>query len=143
MIINIILLAILLVSSCYDIKFKEIPVWTIWLAGVVSVIYNAILIYKGHFDYNDLIVSLFPGALFLTIALICKGNLGIGDGAMLLAIAPGFGILHIYLGLMLALLLNSLVAIFLIIFKRAGKKTRMPFIPFLSIGIGGAIIVFG
>jgi len=142
MIAYILMMAILIIASIYDIRYREIPLWTMILAMLISIMNLIFSIYLGKFTFIDFVYTAFPGILFLLLAFLFSGSMGFGDGAMLLAVSPVFGVSRVYLGIVIALLFNVLFSIILIILKKAGRKTKMPFIPFLTIGIGGAIIAF-
>jgi leader peptidase (prepilin peptidase)/N-methyltransferase len=142
MFINIIILATLVLASISDIKNKTVPMWMIIIPGLVSLASSAYRIFFCIKDVTEIGYSLIPGLFLILIAFIARGAMGYGDGIMLIAVAPAFGVEKVCFGLMLALFLSAASSIILLIAKKAGRHTSLPFIPFLTIGLGGASIAF-
>ncbi|MCR4904397.1 MAG: hypothetical protein K6A23_16185 [Butyrivibrio sp.] len=140
---NIIIFLILLIACFFDYKNKKIPIWTIVLAAVVSAMNIFMDLKTGNIYRGDLLYVFFPGLVLVALSVISSGNIGIGDGMMLLALSPALGIEVTFIGVCLAVVLCAVVSIVLLTFKRVGPKTALPFIPFLTLGIGGAAFVFG
>ncbi|MFP5224088.1 MAG: prepilin peptidase, partial [Actinomycetota bacterium] len=77
--------------------------------------------------------------VFLLIALITPAGIGLGDVKLVPSLAFGMGLLdrgeaRAFIGLLLAFMLGALVSLGLILAKRAGRKTKIPFGPFLVVG---------
>ena len=67
----------------------------------------------------------------MVLSWISHGSIGAGDGAVLVATGVFLGFWGNLRLLFLALILSALVAGYLLVIKRKGRKDRMPFIPFL------------
>ncbi|GAB3411837.1 prepilin peptidase [Flindersiella endophytica] len=76
-------------------------------------------------------------ALFAVAVLIYPAGMGFGDVKLagLLGLATGwFGAANVLLGLVLAFCLGGLVSLGLVLARRAGRKSAVPFGPFLLVG---------
>ncbi|MCR5772035.1 MAG: prepilin peptidase [Butyrivibrio sp.] len=135
MIFIVLIMLILLIASIYDIKNKAITVPMLVIGAVTAVICGIFQLYFGTTLYSE-IVSLFPGALVLAIAYLTREQIGFGDGFMILFLGPVFGLVNVIIGISAAFILSALFSAALLIFKKAGKKSKLPFLPFLTAGMG-------
>ena len=73
-------------------------------------------------------------ATFLIVALISRGGMGWGDVklAALIGLATGFPL--VFMALITGSIIGSVVAVFLLIAKKKGRKETIPFGPFLCLG---------
>lgn len=132
-------MVILVALSVFDIRKKEIPMWGICLLGMVSLGY---LITGSGIIFYDAIMGCVPGMLLIILALLTKEKVGYGDGLVLLFIGLALGFeLSMYM-LMLALFLNCVMCGALFALHKVGKQTPIPFVPFLTIGMGIVGICF-
>lgn len=136
--VKIILGILLLVESIIDIKSKKVWLWMPFLAGIVGLGYR---ILKGYTNIPEVGAILAVFLLLFLISKITKESLGMGDvwviGSLLLAIGLVEGIKSIFIGF----LLTGIYGGILMVIKKCGGKTRIPFIPFLLAGfIGGGCI---
>jgi len=71
--------------------------------------------------------------LFLLIAIISQGGMGWGDVklAALIGLATGFPL--VFVSLIMGAIIGGLVAIFMLISKKRGRKESIPFGPFLAL----------
>lgn len=139
MIIQILVMLLMLIASISDIKKKEIPVFLLGGAGVLALLEFVLAIVFGSFAAED-IMSLMPGALMILISIISRGELGLADGIMMMSLGPVFGLDRAVLGLMTALFFSCIYSIGILVLKKGNRKTRLPFIPFLTAGTGVAFI---
>ena len=65
-----------------------------------------------------------------------RQEIGMGDGTMMLGIGPVFGVEALSISALFAMTLCGIYSIALIAFGKANKKTKIPFIPFLFVGLG-------
>jgi len=88
------------------------------------------------FLFDGLKAIIFSLLFFLILILITKGN-GIGTGDMLFfSIASiNLGIKNSFEALTLAFSIGAVICLILILTKKLNFKERVPFIPFLSLGI--------
>lgn len=124
------------VAAIQDIRRKEVSVGIVLAAGAVSFITCIVAIAGGTFSIEETIFSLIPGALLLLVAFICRNNMGYGDGLLILAVGPSVGFEKCILGLCVAFFISGIFSIVLMAVKRPGKGYAIPFIPFLTLGLG-------
>ncbi len=131
-IVNTVFMGMMLFGeSIYDIKYKKIPNWFLLVFGLgVAMIF---LLAKRNVNLNC-IMGVGVGIFLLIIGKLTEEAIGYGD-AWTLAIT-GFGLgLHDNLSVMLvAVGAAAGISLFLLMFHRAHKKTKLPFIPFLFVG---------
>jgi leader peptidase (prepilin peptidase)/N-methyltransferase len=140
MIFKVCILVIMIISSIEDVRKKEIPLWVILSCGFVSgisVVYGPV---RGSAGFLDVFLSLLPGAFLLFASLLSRRGVGFGDGFLLLAAGPALGVGVSILGLMIALFASSIFSGILIMLRKAGRRTRIPFVPFLALGMGAMIL---
>ena len=136
MIFEICVLLLLLIASAVDIRKKEVPLWELGVAGALSAAKIITDLVVGSFDPLASALALVPGALFLALAFITRQGVGYGDGLLILCIGPALGLYGLALGLIISLFACSLFSGVLLLLKRAKGGTRIPYIPFLTIGMG-------
>ncbi|WP_158589569.1 prepilin peptidase [Butyrivibrio sp. CB08] len=128
------ILLILIISSIEDIRKKEILLWEIGTCGIVSVVRVLLDCTSGMFDPGMLALSVLPGAVLLVLALVTRQGIGFGDGLIILSMGPALGAWGIMAAVVTALFASSLFSGTLLILRRAGKKTKIAFMPFLALG---------
>lgn len=136
MIFEICILAVLIVSAISDIRKKEVPLWEILGCGAVSAASAAGAALKGEWDIPGILLSLLPGLIMILISRVSREQIGYGDGLLALASGPALGIYDLGLGIVAALFLSGIVSAMLIVFKRAGRRMSIPFVPFMALGLG-------
>ena len=128
--VKIVLGVFLLVESMIDIKSKKVWLWMPFLAGTVGLGYR---ILNGYTNIPEVGGSLAVFILLIGISRITKESLGMGDvwviASILMAIGLMEGIKSIFIGFLLAGIYGGI----LIVVKKCGGKTRIPFIPFLFV----------
>lgn len=83
---------------------------------------------------NSIIGLLLGGGLFYLIAIASRGGMGGGDIKMMAMVGAFMGWKAILLTTFIGSLSGSIIGIFLMAFKGKGRKTKIPFGPFLSLG---------
>lgn len=129
-------LLIMVVSSIGDIRSKEVFLWEI--LGCLGMSFAAVIlsIYGNSFDASDILMSLMPGAFLLLIAYVSRSSMGYGDGLLLLAAGPALGSNVTVMGMIAGVFACGLISGLLLVFKRVGRKARIPFVPFMTFGMG-------
>jgi leader peptidase (prepilin peptidase)/N-methyltransferase len=87
--------------------------------------------------------SLAAGAFFLVLHVASPGAMGFGDvrlSFLLGALLGWIGLLHVPVGLFLGFLTGAVVGAGLMVVGRAGRKTAIPFGPFLAVGAYAGIV---
>ena len=128
---------ILLIFCCYfDTKTKSIP--SILLIVGVMVTLTDILLHGVLGNLRviifDRIVGATPGFMLLVLYFITNKKVGLGDGILLITLGLLLGFEHILVIFCIGLFLQSLLACFMLVTKKADKQTQIPFVPFLMLG---------
>ena len=140
MIFKICIILILAAASVEDVRKREVSALAILSCTLVSAAAVGYGAYRGDFDALSLLLSLLPGAAVLFVALMSREGVGYGDGFLILASGPALGAGAVYLGLLAALFAAAAFSGILITIKRAGRRTRIPFVPFMALGMGAMIL---
>ena len=140
MLFIILMMLILIISGICDIKNKAISMKILIPAGVISLVCGICQLYYGTTIYSE-ICSLIPGAVVLALAYLTKEQIGYGDGLVILALGPVFGLINVIIGLCAAFVISALFSMALLISKKAGKKSSLPFLPFLTAGMGAVCVL--
>ena len=131
-IIKIIILGLFLViEGIRDLRRHKVSMLSVALAGVIGVIIQIPLIKE---IYPDMIGGILPGIILLLVAGFTKERIGYGDGWVMFVAGIYLGFAgSIYL-LTLSLFIASLTSVLLLICKKAGRKTELPFVAFMVPG---------
>ena len=124
---------ILAVGSVFDIKWKKIPA-ALLMAGAAGALVCVIMqIMRGGAEAALMatLISVFPGAALLFLSLLTEKKVGSGDGLIMILLGLYEGVECAVPVFCLGLFLQSLLAVGLLIFKKADKQTCIPFLPFL------------
>lgn len=129
-----------IVITFIDLEFQIIPD-RITLPGAVIGLIAGSLILPDPFGretvlgFKETAIGLLTGgALFYIIAVLSRGGMGGGDIKMMAMIGAFLGWKAILLTTFAGSLLGSVVGIFLMVFRGKGRKTKIPFGPFLAAG---------
>ena len=121
----------LLTASVLDFRRRRIPVWLLALGGAAVI--PAVLFECAGLpeEWWAVCRGCIPGILLLGMALVTR-KAGVADGVAML-----------YMGLLLkekclavfafSLLLISLYSGILLVFRKAGRNTELPYLPFLTV----------
>ncbi len=136
LVLKIVLIVLLLVASVVDFRIKEIHIAVIIGCGLLSLVYSIAAVYLGECTVFDTLLALIPGAIMLLVSRLSRQRLGYGDGLMALAVAPVFGLEGVMFALFIAFSASGMLSIILLILRKAGRNTRIPFLPFMTVGLG-------
>lgn len=140
MFFSIMVLVILIAASIEDFCRKEVSVLMPVLFGINSVSSVVSDLFSGDFNFADLWVSLLPGALLLLVGMVTGQAIGYGDGLILLCLAPALGLYNTCICLLVAMAASAIVSIVILALKKGNRNTRLPFVPFLTLGVGVTIL---
>lgn len=129
------ILAVMLFVSIRDIRNKEILSAEIIACGVISILRIGVMIFQKNGDAWDLALSLLPGVFMLFISLISRQSLGFGDGLLALSIGPAMGAAIVCGGVVTAVFLCGIFSGFLVAIKKVKGGSRVPFVPFMTLGL--------
>lgn len=77
-------------------------------------------------------MGVLPGAGMLLLAK-CSHKAGYGDGIVLMQLGFGLGYRQLLLLFSVSLLLLSGISVLLLLLKKVGRNTRMPYLTFLAL----------
>jgi len=129
----------MIVITFIDLDFQIIPD-VITLPGIVIGLLSASFLIPDPFSLsvvgfkNSIAGMLLGGGLFYLIAILSRGGMGGGDIKMMAMVGAFMGWKAVFLTTFIGSLVGSLVGIFLMVFKGKGRKTKIPFGPFLAFG---------
>lgn len=132
--------SMLIVISFIDLEFKIIPD-KITMPGIpLGLIVGSFLLPDPLMRYSvlgfksSILGFVIGGGLFYAVAIISRGGMGGGDIKMMAMVGAVLGWKAVLLVTFLGSFIGAIVGIFLIIFKGKGRKTKIPFGPFLALG---------
>ena len=129
------------VCMVYDIRHREIPL-LILLFGIAAALgIDLWWIREGAVTVVETGAALLPGAFFLMTGFITREKVGYGDGLLLVILGLLLGAYRCFFILCIGLAFSAVVSLFLLLFRRAGRHSRIPFAPFLVLGMG--VVFFG
>lgn len=128
--------SLLIIVSLIDLKHQIIPdglAIAILLLGILNAAYRSVLLHDSALTY---IIGLFAASVpLLILGLIYPDGLGGGDIKLMAAAGLFTGWKLILLALFTGNIAALFYALVLFLLKKAGRKTRVPYGPFLSLGI--------
>jgi leader peptidase (prepilin peptidase) / N-methyltransferase len=138
--------SVLVVITFIDLDFQIIPD-RITLPGIgIGLLAGAFLMPDPFVRYTllgikaSIIGFLAGGGLFYAIAVLSRGGMGGGDIKMMAMVGALMGWKSVLLTTFLGSLTGAVIGLFLMISKGKGRKTKIPFGPFL--GLGSLITLF-
>lgn len=138
---EVILFILLCICSGFDIRKKEIPL-VILIAGILTGLgIELFQICKGLTSIAGAGTSLLPGAFFILLSFCTGEKVGYGDGLLLIMSGLFLGFSKCFLVLCISLVLASAFALVLLVFRKAGRDSRLPLVPFIAVGMGVSFFV--
>ena len=125
----------MLALTIEDIRTKEITSKLLIVGAVISLIGAVVGLYCGNLSFAELVIAFIPGAILVLLAVFTRQQMGIGDGITALILGPAFGIKIVTVGLISAFFMGGIFSLVLLATKNAKGKSRIPFIPFMTIGM--------
>lgn len=129
------------ICAVWDIRKKEIPLVPALISLMAAAGVNLWRIRNESLSVLQVLGSLLPGIFFLTAGWCTKEKVGYGDGLLLLITGLMVGFYRCFSGLCIGLFLSAIFSAFLMLLHRAEKNSRIPFVPFLTIGMGVCFII--
>ena len=136
----------LIIIFTYDLQHYIIPDRIIYPAVAIVFLYQLFKVWSSGFSpnlkilTNPLLSALFASAFFLAIVLASRGRwMGFGDVKLAFFMGLFLGFPDILVALFLAFFIGAIIGTGLIIFKKKGFRSEIPFGPFL---VTGTLIAF-
>lgn len=135
-----ILCSALIVITFIDLDFQIIPD-RITLPGIpIGLLAGSLLLPDPFMRYTALglkssIIGFFAGGgLFYVIAVLSRGGMGGGDIKLMAMLGSFMGWKSVLLTTFLGSFAGAFLGLFLMLFRGKGRKTKIPFGPFLALG---------
>ena len=125
---NIGILLYLIKASYTDIKKRRICVWEI---TAIALILFLLALIGGNLE-KERLYSMIPGLIILFIAHVTDEQIGYGDGLVFLLVGMHTTIMDLMGIILLSLFLCTILSVGLLVLKKCGKRTSLPFIPFIT-----------
>ena len=130
-------LLFLLFSSFLDIRKREISRPVTLLFGLAGVVYSV----RTGRTMTDYLIPLGIGILILVGSVLTRGQVGMGDGWMLLALGCMLQMeCYIQMACIGMLLAAAYSGVLMLVFRK-NRKTEIPLVPFLLLGYVGGMII--
>lgn len=130
-------LLFLLFSSFLDIRKREISIPVTLLFGLAGVVYSV----RTGRTMTDYLIPLGIGILILGGSVLTRGQVGMGDGWMLLALGCMLRMeCYIQMASIGMLLAAAYSGVLMLVFRK-NRKTEIPLVPFLLLGYVGGMII--
>lgn len=124
-------LIVLVIEAITDFKKKEVNiVFPVFLAAAATVM----LFFTKDISLINSIIGIAEGVLLILISLLTKGEIGMGDGILLAACGLMLGGKDNLIMFFFACFSSAIVSALIMLIKKADKKTKIPFVPFMIPG---------
>lgn len=123
-------LGVLGIAAWQDKKSLSISRKFLFVAGVVA-IFGRHLLADEHNTVAEWGLSILPGVFLLLSGWLSGWQIGAGDGVIVLVMGLWLGFAKTLVVLLTGMLFCSIFCGVLVFFKRAERRTEIPFVPFL------------
>lgn len=133
--LGFLIIVFLVFSAVFDLKYMILPDFsTVILIGCAIIFIFVGVIHESPLRF--ILSALVASGFLLVLNLITKGN-GMGMGDVKLAVFMGLflGYPKTVVAFYVAFIVGAIYGLILMIFKKANKKTQIPFGPFLILGV--------
>ena len=130
MISRVLLTLFLMICSVTDLVKKQIYLKIIFPFMAAGL---ALFFINGELSLLEELGGIFLGVILLLLARVSSEKIGYGDGLMVIVSGIFLGLFMNIRLLMWALFISALVSAVLLMIKKAGRHTELPFAPFLLI----------
>ena len=123
----------LIAMSLFDLFEKRVPVWLLTIGGIPAIVTAMFTYRNGTGSLSQLLFGMLPGVLLLVVAAVTR-KAGWADGIVLLIMGLLTGLWECMVCFMVSLIAMSAVSLPLLVLRKVGKNTTLPYIPFLCAG---------
>ena len=124
------------INSWKDIRTREVSLLSIVVFGIVGMVRTCFL----RTVSVDLVWNVCMGVAVIGLSIISKGAVGMGDGLLFLSLGTVLPFEELLSAFLLGLFCCCFWGIVVLFLSGKGKKTEMPFVPFLMLGYIGGLI---
>ena len=123
----------LLWGTWQDIKKRSITGIYLMIGEIGGLFFNIIKMGKGIFSFEQWILALVPGVIFLIFAKATKEKIGFGDGMLLFLLGNFYTVGKVCMILQIALMFLLMFSTILWCSRKVSVDYQVPFLPFLWI----------
>lgn len=138
MIREVSVLVFLAVNAWTDSQKREISLLAVLLFAAGGLFWS---LQSGRSIFHALI-PLGTGMVVLVLAVLTRGAVGMGDAWVLLDLGIVLETGEFLITVCLGVLLSGGCAMILLALKKAGRRTEIPFVPFLLAGYVGGLLLY-
>ncbi|MBP5453841.1 MAG: prepilin peptidase [Lachnospiraceae bacterium] len=128
----LLLLSVLLPMAVKDIKYKKINGYICLVMIMVSFLIRVKIKQDANFT---ILLDLIPGLLMYVLSKLSPRSIGEGDALVLIFIGSVVGYMKEMQFLIISVFLAGLIALILFVLNIVDRDTKLPFVPFLSVGV--------
>lgn len=122
----------LAIGSHYDRKEYRLPPWLLWAGAAAGFLFLLVrFVSVGLIAVQEGLAGLLPGAALFALSFLTEKKVGSGDGIVLMILGTWEGGENVFLLFCTALFFQALVAVGLLLIKKADKQKKLPFVPFM------------
>lgn len=125
------LCSLLIILTFIDFKYYILPNILVLIVFILGILYM-LLVKKQYLD--SLWGVLVGGGFFLLLMLVTRGNMGGGDIKLMAALGVWLGLKGTVLTMLAAFVIGAAASVVVLAKNGGGRKTMMPFGPFISVG---------
>ena len=125
------LLAMLGICAFQDWRRREVSVTVLVLFGSIGLLFGVAVAQE---PVAGLLSGMFPGGMLLALAWGSRGQIGMGDGWLILAAGCYLGFWSVLGVFLLASILAGVAGAMMLLFFGGKKSDRLPFAPFVLVG---------
>ncbi len=127
-------LLVLLYPTIGDIKRKKFYIEPIGVSVLCIVL---VRVAKGNSEVAELLMNCLlgsvPGIFTGCVSRLTKEAIGLGDAAVITGLGIVVGWENVCIVCMMGLVLTAVVGVVMVLCNRANRKTKLPFVPFLTV----------
>lgn len=127
-IVGVMMTLLLGISTWLDIKRREVSGKVLICFTIIGIISYVV---KCPFSILSMAGGILIGAFVMGVSKLTKGNIGMGDGLLLCVTGVYLGFYRNLELFLTALCAAAIWGMILIVLKKAGRKTELPFVPFM------------
>ena len=135
-------LSVIFMGICgiQDYRYRRISLRVCAVAGAAAILFGIRDLASGLLALPGILACLLPGFLLLMAAYAAEGSAGTGDGVCFLILGLFLGAKEVWTVVLAAALLSALTGIVLVVQRRAGRKSRLPFLTFGAVAWMGLML---
>lgn len=127
----------LLIGTLWDIRKRELPMLYLLTGTILAAGYQ---IWSRPQQWYECFLGITVGILFCLLSRLTQEQIGYADSWMILNLGICFGVWRLLIILSIGFGVCTLITVIGIIKKKIHREERIPFYPFLMIGLVGVML---